>query len=119
MDGALGSLEARAKELADRGGAAGGAADPEQARLLADLQAELAKLKAASAAADPRLSFSTAEFRSAAAQFSSGFRDNFGRPREYALVKDHPWSTPALRKVGDNDEGGKQQEGQEEAKGGR
>lgn len=24
---------------------------------------------------------------------------NFGRPVEWALVKDHPWSTPQLRKL--------------------
>jgi len=85
----LSSLAARAQELADSGAAQ---ADPAQAALLRDLQAELSKLRA-----------------QAAAQFSSAFRDNFGRPREYAMVKDHAWSAPALRKVGGGQEEGKQE----------
>jgi len=99
---ALGSLAARAQELADSGAAR---ADPAQAALLRDLQAELEKLKAQKASEDPRLSFSTPEFRGAAAQFSAAFRDNFGREREWALVKEHEWSAPALRKVAGKGEG--------------
>lgn len=104
----LSSLVARAQELADSSGAQ---ADPAQAALLRDLQAELAKLKQERADEDPRLSFSTPAFKAAAAQFSSAFRDNFGRVREYAMVKEHAWSAPALRKVG----GGGDEEGKEEA----
>jgi DNA-binding GntR family transcriptional regulator len=99
MDAALSSLEVRSKELGAAASAAA-AADPEQARLLRDLQAELAQLKAtAASSSDPRMTFSTPEFRQAAQQFAAGFRENFGRAREYAMVKDHPWSRPALRKV--------------------
>jgi hypothetical protein len=98
----LSSLAARAQELADGGAAQ---ADPAQAALLRDLQAELQRLRAQKADEDPRLSFSTPAFKAAAAQFSSAFRDNFGRAREYAMVKDHAWSAPALRKVGGGEEG--------------
>lgn len=102
MDDSFGALAARAQELADSGAAA---ADPAQAALLRDLQAELAKLQRAKADEDPRLSFSTPAFKQASAQFAQAFRDNFGRPAEYALVKDHAWSAPALRKVGKEGEG--------------
>lgn len=104
----LGSLAARAQELADSSGAQ---ADPAQAALLRDLQAELAKLKQERADEDPRLSFSTPAFKAAAAQFSSAFRDNFGRPRDYAMVKEHAWSAPALRKVGGDEEGKEEEAG--------
>ncbi|KAI3425858.1 hypothetical protein D9Q98_007832 [Chlorella vulgaris] len=48
---------------------------------------------------DPRLSFSTPEFREAQRQFTDAFKKNFGKPVEWALVKDYEWSTPALRKL--------------------
>jgi hypothetical protein len=48
---------------------------------------------------DPRLSFSTPEFKEAQRAFTDGFKKNFGKPVEWALVKDHPWSTPQLRKL--------------------
>ncbi|KAG1674393.1 hypothetical protein FOA52_012919 [Chlamydomonas sp. UWO 241] len=48
---------------------------------------------------DPRLSFSTPEFKEAQRQFTDGFKKNFGRPVEWALVKEHPWSTPQLRRL--------------------
>lgn len=97
----LGSLAARAQELADSSAAQ---ADPAQAALLRELQQELGRLRAAKADEDPRLSFSTPAFKSAAAQFASAFRDNFGRPREWALVKEHPWSRPALARTREEEE---------------
>ena len=30
---------------------------------------------------------------------ASGLQKNFGKPVEWALVKDHAWSTPQLRKL--------------------
>ena len=70
---------------------------------------------------DPRLSFSTPEFKEAQRTFTEGFKagilvyvcclsllaadtlgapqKNFGKPVEWALVKDYPWSTPQLRKL--------------------
>eukprot|EP00887_Chlorella_sp_A99_P007993 scaffold12.g7993.t1 len=48
---------------------------------------------------DPRLSFSTPEFKEAQRAFTDGFKKNFGRPVEWAMVKDHAWSTPQLRKL--------------------
>ena len=74
---------------------------------------------------DPRLSFSTPEFKEAQRIFTDGFKvtgghcfcrlrcpaactpltrspllqKNFGKPVEWALVKDHAWSTPQLRKL--------------------
>jgi hypothetical protein len=111
MDDSLGALAARAQELADSGAAA--QADPAHAALLRDLQAELAKLQAARASEDPRLSFSAPAFKQAAARFSAAFRENFGREAEYALVKDHAWSAPALRKVG-----GEAKEEEQEKQGG-
>ena len=74
---------------------------------------------------DPRLSFSTPEFKEAQRVFTDNFKvrlactsassppvtqaatdqdagtvqNNFGRPVEWALVKDYAWSTPQLRKL--------------------
>lgn len=47
---------------------------------------------------DPRMSFCTPEFREAQRVFTENLKKNFGRPIEWAMVKDHPWSTPQLRK---------------------
>ena len=71
---------------------------------------------------DPRLSFSTPEFKEAQRIFTENFKagtagkhtdiqprsswltsvhlqKNFGKPVEWGLVKDYPWSTPQLRKL--------------------
>lgn len=48
---------------------------------------------------DPRLSFSTPEFKEAQRTFTDAFKKNFGKPVEWALVKDYAWSTPQLRKL--------------------
>ncbi len=48
---------------------------------------------------DPRLSFSTPEFKEAQRTFTDGFKKNFGKPITYGLVKDYAWSTPQLRKL--------------------
>ena len=48
---------------------------------------------------DPRLSFSTPEFREAQRIFTENFKKNFGRPVEWALVRKYPWSTPTLEKL--------------------
>ena len=57
-------------------------------------------MEAARAAEDPRLSFSTPEFKAAQRAFGAAFKGNFGRGApEWGLVKDHAWSTPALRRL--------------------
>ncbi len=48
---------------------------------------------------DPRLSFSTPEFKEAQRTFTDGFKKNFGKPITYGLIKDYAWSTPQLRKL--------------------
>merc|ERR1739848_114297 len=45
---------------------------------------------------DPRLSFSTPEFREAQRIFTDNFKKNFGKPVEWAFVKKHEWSKPQL-----------------------
>ena len=48
---------------------------------------------------DPRLSFSTPEFREAQRIFTDNFKKNFGRPIEWGLVKKYPWSQAILMKL--------------------
>ena len=48
---------------------------------------------------DPRLSFSTPEFREAQRIFTDNFKKNFGKPVEWAFVKKHAWSKPQLVKL--------------------
>ena len=48
---------------------------------------------------DPRLSFSTPEFKEAQRTLTDSFKKNFGKPVEWGLVKDYAWSTPQLRKL--------------------
>lgn len=48
---------------------------------------------------DPRLSFSTQEFKDSQRAFSDGIKKNFGRPIEYAYVQQYPWSVPQIMKL--------------------
>ena len=73
--------------------------DAKTQRLLSEMREHLATLEQQKANEDPRLSFTTPAFREAQRTFAQGYKTNFGRPIEYALVKDHPWSMPALRKL--------------------
>ncbi|KAL6760919.1 hypothetical protein V8C86DRAFT_3132189 [Haematococcus lacustris] len=103
--------EARTEEL-------GRAADPnsqDQQELVREMKEHLKKLQDLRRTEDPRLSFSTPEFKDAQRTFTDNFKagwlggrgskgagalgKNFGRPVEWALVQDHPWSTPQLRKL--------------------
>jgi len=63
------------------------------------MRQHLKKLEAMRKYEDPRLSFSTPEFKEAQRKFQDGFKKNFGRPIEYALVQDYPWSSKQLRKL--------------------
>lgn len=74
--------------------------DREQSSLLAEMRQHLHKLQSARASEDPRLSFSTPEFKEAQRTFTENFKKNFGRPTEYVMVKEYPWSTPQLRRRG-------------------
>ncbi|KAL4436801.1 hypothetical protein ABPG75_003940 [Micractinium tetrahymenae] len=67
--------------------------------LLDEMRQHIKKLEEMRKNEDPRLSFSTPEFKEAQRQFTDAFKKNFGRPVEYALVKDYAWSTPQLRKL--------------------
>lgn len=71
----------------------------DQAALLAEMKAHTAKLAELRKHEDPRLSFSTPEFREAQRIFTENFKKNFGRPVEWALVRKYPWSTPTLEKL--------------------
>ncbi|PNH09510.1 hypothetical protein TSOC_003847 [Tetrabaena socialis] len=73
--------------------------DQEQQELLTEMRSTLKKLQDKSKDADPRLSFSTPEFKEAQRAFTDGFKRNFGRPVEWALVREYPWSSPTLRKL--------------------
>eukprot|EP01025_Chloroclados_australasicus_P060866 TRINITY_DN7878_c0_g1_i1.p1 TRINITY_DN7878_c0_g1~~TRINITY_DN7878_c0_g1_i1.p1 ORF type:complete len:115 (-),score=10.21 TRINITY_DN7878_c0_g1_i1:177-521(-) len=71
----------------------------QQTALLEEMRAQVKKLEELTKNEDPRLSFTTPEFKEAQRIFSENLKKNFGRPIEYAMVKDHPWSTPRLRKL--------------------
>ncbi|KAK9834518.1 hypothetical protein WJX74_003536 [Apatococcus lobatus] len=73
--------------------------NPQQAALLQEMRAHLKALEQQRKNEDPRLSFSTPEFKEAQRKFTEGFKNNFGRPVEWAMEKDFPWSTPQLRKL--------------------
>ena len=74
-------------------------ADPNQQAELEQMRARIAQLQEQRRTEDPRLSFSTPEFKEAQRIFTDGFRRNFGRPVEWAMVKEYPWSTPQLRRL--------------------
>ena len=48
---------------------------------------------------DPRLSFSTPEFKEAQRKFQARFNVNFDRPIEFGMMKKYPWSTPTLQRL--------------------
>ncbi|CAG9463670.1 unnamed protein product [Pedinophyceae sp. YPF-701] len=73
--------------------------DKEAMALLTEMREHIQKLEKQQRFEDPRLSFATPEFREAQRHFTDAFKKNFNRPVEYAMVKDFPWSTPALRKL--------------------
>lgn len=67
--------------------------------LLEEMRAHIKKLEDMRKHEDPRLSFSTPEFKEAQKLFTNSFKTNFGKPVEWGMVKDHPWSTPQLRQL--------------------
>eukprot|EP00890_Picochlorum_soloecismus_P006127 jgi/Picsp_1/6515/NSC_03859-R1_protein len=67
--------------------------------LLEEMRQHIKKLEDMRKNEDPRLSFSTPEFKEAQRTFTEAFKKNFGKPVEWALVKDYAWSTPQLRKL--------------------
>ncbi|KIZ07316.1 hypothetical protein MNEG_0625 [Monoraphidium neglectum] len=73
--------------------------DREAVALLDEMKAQLKKLQDIKRNEDPRLSFSTPEFKEAQRAFTDAFKKNFGKPVEWALVKEYPWSAPQLRKL--------------------
>ncbi|KAK9831895.1 hypothetical protein WJX81_006754 [Elliptochloris bilobata] len=73
--------------------------DPAQQALIEELRAHVKKLEEMRKNEDPRLSFSTPEFKEAQRIFTDNFKNNFGRPVEWGMVKDYAWSTPQLRKL--------------------
>lgn len=77
-------------------------ADPnnkEQSDLLEEMRAHTKKLTDLRKNEDPRLSFSTPEFRESQRLFTEAFKKNFGKPVEWGLVKKYPWSVPKLEKL--------------------
>lgn len=75
------------------------AGNRDQASVLEEMKSHLKKLQDIRKGEDPRLSFSTPEFKEAQRVFTDNFKKNFGRPVEYAMVKEYPWSTPQLTKL--------------------
>ncbi|KAI8476562.1 MAG: hypothetical protein J3K34DRAFT_241572, partial [Monoraphidium minutum] len=74
--------------------------DREAAALLDEMRSQLKKLQDIKRGEDPRLSFSTPEFKEAQRAFTDAFKKNFGKPVEWAMVKEYPWSAPQLRRMG-------------------
>ena len=73
--------------------------DKNAQNLLDEMRQHIKKLEDMRKNEDPRLSFSTPEFKEAQRTFTDGFKKNFGKPVEWGLVKDYAWSTPQLRKL--------------------
>ncbi|CEF98788.1 unnamed product [Ostreococcus tauri] len=73
--------------------------DKEQMSLLEEMKAHTEKLEKMREFEDPRLSFTTPEFKEAQRIFQENYKKNFGRPVEYGMVKKYPWSTPTLMKL--------------------
>merc|ERR1711934_125540 len=73
--------------------------DKEQMSLLEEMRRHVKKLEDLRKHEDPRLSFSTPEFREAQRIFTDNFKKNFGKPVEWAFVKEHAWSKPQLVKL--------------------
>ena len=45
---------------------------------------------------DPRLSFTTPEYKEFSRKFTDNFKKNFGRAIEWGMVRRYPWSSPQL-----------------------
>ena len=73
--------------------------DKEQMSLLDEMKRHTEKLAKMRELEDPRLSFTTPEFKEAQRIFQENYKKNFGRPIEYGMVKRYPWSTPTLMKL--------------------
>lgn len=73
--------------------------DSEQQNLLEEMRQHTKRLADMRKFEDPRLSFSTPEFRESQRIFTENFKKNFGKPVEWGLVKKYPWSTPTLQKL--------------------
>merc|ERR1712017_49788 len=73
--------------------------DKEQMSLLEEMRRHVKKLEDLRKHEDPRLSFSTPEFREAQRVFTDNFKKNFGKPVEWAFVKKYEWSKPQLVKL--------------------
>lgn len=80
-------------EGADSGG------NPEVARLLEEMREHTEALAKQRKHEDPRLSFSTPEFKEFSRRFTDNFKKNFGKPIEWGLIKRYPWSQPQLEKL--------------------
>ena len=70
--------------------------DKEQMSLLEEMRRHVKKLEDLRKHEDPRLSFSTPEFREAQRIFTDNFKKNFGRAIEWGMVRRYPWSSPQL-----------------------
>jgi hypothetical protein len=73
--------------------------NPEVTKLLEEMRAHTEALNRQRKHEDPRLSFSTPEYKEFSRKFSDNFKKNFGRPIEWGLVKRFPWSIPQLEKL--------------------
>ena len=67
--------------------------------MLEEMRKHTEKLEKMREHEDPRLSFTTPEFKEAQRIFQENFKKNFGRPIEYGMVKRYPWSKPTLEKL--------------------
>lgn len=70
--------------------------DPERNRLLEEMRQHTEALNKQRKHEDPRMSFSTPEYKDFSRKFTEGFKKNFGKPIEWGLVKRYPWSQPQL-----------------------
>lgn len=73
--------------------------NPEVARLLEEMREHTAALAKQRKHEDPRLSFSTPEFKDFSRRFTENFKKNFGKPIEWAMIKRYPWSHPQLERL--------------------
>ena len=73
--------------------------NPEVAKLLQEMREHTEALAKQRKHEDPRLSFSTPEYKDFSRKFTEQFKKNFGKPIEWGLVKRYPWSVPQLEKL--------------------
>ena len=86
----LNEFEARTQGMAN---------DPERNRLLEEMRQHTEALNKQRKHEDPRMSFSTPEYKDFSRRFTEGFKKNFGKPIEWGLVKRYPWSQPQLMRL--------------------